>query len=100
MQCMHGSMGRCQNAGVYNGIYTYGTVRTGVVQISERERELRPSRPPLHHMPQVTRVGAHLNYPLLAPKYTRSLRVYIAEATTPQAGAATEPGGSSHWRRH
>ena len=23
------------------------------------ERELRPSRPPLHHKPQVTRVGAH-----------------------------------------
>ena len=26
----------------------------------ERERELRPSRPPLHHKPQVTCVGAEV----------------------------------------
>ena len=35
------------------------------------ERELRPSRPPLHHKPQVTTVGAHLVLRSIYLRYTQ-----------------------------
>ena len=45
------------------------------------ERELRSSRPPLHHKPQVTRVGAHLQYTIHTVLHQTSVAVVHGQRT-------------------